>query len=41
MLLLQLGINNTRDAWKFAKLDSPWRLVQFWKNFQTSLVGYY
>ena len=23
---------------KFTKLDSPQRLVQFWKNFQTSLV---
>ena len=22
----------------FAKLDSPRRLVQFWQNFQTSLV---
>jgi hypothetical protein len=20
------------------KLESPWRLVQFWQNFQTSLV---
>jgi hypothetical protein len=38
MLLVQLGINSTRDAWKFAKLDSPRRLVQFWQNFQTSLV---
>ena len=31
MLLVQLGINSTRDVWKFAKLDSPRRL-------QTSLV---
>jgi hypothetical protein len=23
MLLVQLGINSTRDVWKFAKLDSP------------------
>ena len=38
MLLVQLGINSTRDVWKFAKLDSPRRLVQFWQNFQTSLV---
>ena len=38
MLLVQLGINNTRDVWQFAKLDSPRRLVQFWQNFQTSLV---
>jgi hypothetical protein len=38
MLLVQLGINFTRDVWKFAKLDSPRRLVQFWQNFQTSLV---
>ena len=38
MLLVQLGINSTRDVCKFAKLDSPWRLVQFWQNFQTSLV---
>jgi hypothetical protein len=37
MLLVQLEINSTRD-WKFAKLDSPRRLVQFWQNFQTSLV---
>jgi hypothetical protein len=35
MLLVQLGINSTRDV---AKLDSPRRLVQFWQNFQTSLV---
>jgi hypothetical protein len=38
MLLVQLGINSTSDVWKFAKLDSPRRLVQFWQNFQTSLV---
>jgi hypothetical protein len=38
MLLVQLGINSTRDVWKFAKLASPRRLVQFWQNFQTSLV---
>jgi hypothetical protein len=38
MLLVQLGINSTRDVWKFAKLDSPRRLLQFWQNFQTSLV---
>ena len=38
MLLVQLGFNSTRDVWKFAKLDSPRRLVQFWQNFQTSLV---
>jgi hypothetical protein len=38
MLLVQLGINSTRDVWKFAKLKSPRRLVQFWQNFQTSLV---
>jgi hypothetical protein len=38
MLLVQLGINSTRDVWKFAKLDSPRRLVQFWQNFQTLLV---
>ena len=38
MLLVQLGINSTRDVWKFAKLDSPRRLVQFWQNFQTSRV---
>jgi hypothetical protein len=38
MLLVQLGINSTRDVWKFAKLDSPQRLVQFWQNVQTSLV---
>ena len=22
----------------FAKLDSPWQLVQFWQNLQTSLI---
>jgi hypothetical protein len=38
MLLAQLGINSARDVWKFGKLDSPQRLVQFWQNFQTSLV---
>jgi hypothetical protein len=38
MLLVQLGINSTRDVWKFAKLDSPRRLVQFLQNVQTSLV---
>ena len=38
MLLVQLWINSTRDVWKFAKLDSPRRLVQFWQNFQKSLV---
>jgi hypothetical protein len=38
MLLVQLGINRTRDVWKFAKLNSPRRLVQFWQHFQTSLV---
>jgi hypothetical protein len=32
MLLIQLGINSTRDVWKFAKLDSPRRIVQFWQN---------
>ena len=37
-MLVQLGINSTRDVWKFSKLDSPRRLVQFWQNFQTSLV---
>ena len=38
MALVQLGINSTRDVWKFTKLDSPRRLVQFWQNFQTSRV---
>jgi hypothetical protein len=28
-------ILSSRDVWKFAKLDSPRRLVQFWQNFQT------
>ncbi len=37
MLLVQLGINSTRDVWKFCQ-KSPRRLVQFWQNFQTSLV---
>jgi hypothetical protein len=38
MLLVQLWIDSTRDVWKFAKLDSPRRLVQFWQNFKTSFV---
>jgi hypothetical protein len=38
MLLVQLGINSTRDVWKFATLDSPRRLVEFGQNFQASLV---
>jgi hypothetical protein len=38
MLFVQLWINSTRDVWKFSKLDSPRRLVQFWQNFETSLV---
>ena len=38
MSLVQLGINSTCHLWKFAKLDSLRRLVQFWQNFQTSLV---
>jgi hypothetical protein len=38
MLLVKLGMNSTRDVWKFSKLDSPQRLVQFWQNFQTSRV---
>jgi hypothetical protein len=38
MLHVQLGINSARDVWKFAKLDSPRRLVSFWQHFQTSLV---
>ena len=38
MLFVQFGIKSTRDAWKFCQIDSPRRLVQFWKNFQTSLV---
>ena len=35
---MQRCLETTRDVWKFAKLDSPRRLVQFWQNFQTSLV---
>jgi hypothetical protein len=38
MLLVQLGVNSTRDVWKFVKLDSPRPLVPFWQNFETSLV---
>ena len=38
MLLVQLGINSTRDVWQFATLDSPRRLVEFGQNFQASLV---
>jgi hypothetical protein len=29
MLLVQLGINNTRDVWKFAKLDEPLGRAKF------------
>jgi hypothetical protein len=32
MLLVQLGINSTRDVWKFAKLDSPRRLGKISKH---------
>jgi hypothetical protein len=32
MLLVQLGINSTRDVWKFCQI------CQFWQNFRTSLV---
>jgi hypothetical protein len=40
VLLVQLGINSTRDVWTdFAKLGSPRRFVQFWQNLQTSLVN--
>jgi hypothetical protein len=35
---IQFCHTNALDVWKFAKLDSPRRLVQFWQNFQTSLV---
>ena len=41
MLLVQSGINSTRDVCKFAKLGQIGlvrRLVQFWQDFQTSLV---
>jgi hypothetical protein len=38
ILVKSLAGLGTRDVWKFAKLDSPRRLVQFWQNFQTSLV---
>ena len=39
MLLVQLGINNsTRDIWKFCQIRLAPRPVQFWQNFQTSLV---
>ncbi len=30
MLLVQLGINSTRDDWKFCQT-----LQQFWQNLQT------
>jgi hypothetical protein len=38
MLLVQLGINSTHDVWKFSQIGLAWLLVQFWQNFQTSLV---
>jgi hypothetical protein len=43
MLLVQLGINSTRDVWKFAKLDSPRRLVQFLAKFPniTRTINYH
>ncbi len=34
MLLVQLGINSTRNVWIFRQIG----LVQFWKNLQTSRV---
>ena len=34
MSLVQLGINSTRDVWKFAKLDSPRRLVLTQPSFR-------
>ena len=40
MLLVQLGINNNRNIGNFAKLDSPWQIVQFWQNVQTSLPSH-
>jgi hypothetical protein len=39
MLLVQLGINSTRDVWKFAKLDSPGRLVQFSYYIKDRTIG--
>ena len=34
MLLVQLGINSTRDVWKFCQIGLARRLVQFWQNLQ-------
>ena len=38
MLLVQLGINSTRDVCKFCQIGLAPALVQFWQNLQTSLV---
>jgi hypothetical protein len=38
MLLVQLGINSTRDVWKFCQIGLAPAARQFWQNFQTSLV---
>ena len=38
MLFVQFGINSTRDVWKFHQAGLAQRPVQFWQNFQTSLV---
>ncbi len=40
MLLVQLGINSTRDVWKFRQIGLAPALVQLWQNLQTSLVLY-
>ncbi len=38
MLLVQLGINNTRDVWKFCQIGLAPAARPILANFQTSLV---
>jgi hypothetical protein len=38
MLLVQLGINSTRDVWMILPNWTRPGVVQFWQDFQTSLV---
>ena len=37
MLLVQLGINSTRDVWKFAKLDSPRPILAKFPNITRTI----
>ena len=37
-MLEELRIYTTYDIWKFVQITLAWRLMQFWDNFQISLV---